>query len=540
MLKKSIPSFLMPSVYYGLLMFLLFLVSSTGIFIPIMEVDATQYANMSLELLRSESLLQFTDLGQDYLDKPPLLFWFSAFSISIFGNTTWAFKLPSFIMAWASVYFLYQLVKIYYNINIAKLSTLLYAGSVAFILFSNDIRTDTLMISFVVLAVWQLAQYMQSLKLKHLFIAALALGLSMLAKGPIGLVVPILAFAPHLFFSGRWKFFLNWRMILVPFIILIVLSPMMLGLYEQFGMHGIRFYFWEQSFGRITGENVWKNDATYFYFLHNIAWAFIPFILFLLGSLINFIIQFKSQKEYISFFGFVLPFIALSMSHYKLPHYIYVCIPFASILAANYLHSWLKSEKSLIDIPLKTIQSIILFALIVLPTALFIAFPAPVYLYLIYAASVIIVVYILYKTTFKKALFYTSLMAFIYACFVLNKHAYPHLLKYQSSSEAAFYIQEQNLPIENLYQLNIWQRAFHYYSNMQVPEFNENKLVENKEIYVFTDQKGFDFLSQKYPYEVIKQFDEFSVTRLSLNFLNPQTRNKTLKNTFIIKIKKTP
>ena len=521
-------------------MLMLFFVSFCGLFITIMEVDATQYANMSLELLRSESLLQFTDLGQDYLDKPPLLFWLSAFSISIFGNTTWAFKLPSFIMAWASVYFLYQLVKIFYSINIAKLSSLLYAGSVAFILFSNDIRTDTLMISFVVLAVWQLAQYMQNLKLKHLIIAALALGCSMLAKGPIGLVVPILAFAPHLFFSGRWKAFLNWRMILVPFIILIVLSPMMLGLYEQFGMHGIRFYFWEQSFGRITGENVWKNDATYFYFLHNIAWAFIPFILFLLGGLINFIVQFKSQKEYISFFGFVLPFIALSMSHYKLPHYIYVCIPFASILAANYLHSWLKSEKSLIDIPLKTIQSLILLALVILPTALFLAFPAPVYLYLIYAASLLIVVSILYKSTFKKALFYTSTITFTYASFVLNIHAYPQLLKYQSSSEAAFYIEEQEFSKDQVYQLNMWQRAFHYYSGVQVPPFNETSLDNQNFLYVYTNNDGFNALSNQYEIEIIKEFKDFSVTRLSLNFLNPQTRNTTLKNTFIIKIKKTP
>ena len=63
-----------------------------------MEVDATQYASMSVELLQSKSYLQFTDLGKDYLDKPPLLFWLSALSIALFGNTTWAFKIPSFIL----------------------------------------------------------------------------------------------------------------------------------------------------------------------------------------------------------------------------------------------------------------------------------------------------------------------------------------------------------------------------------------------------------------------------------------------------------
>ena len=540
MFNKSINAFQFPSIYFGLLMFLLFLVSLTGLFIPIMEVDATQYANMSLELLRSLSYLQFTDLGQDYLDKPPLIFWLSSISISLFGNTTWAFKLPSFIVAWASVYFLYALVKLYYSVSVAKLSAMLYSGSVAFVLFTNDIRTDTLMISFVVLAIWQLALYMEKTKLQNLIIAAIALGFSMLAKGPIGLVVPILAFTPQIIFTGKWKAFLNWKIVLIPIIILTTLSPMIIGLYEQFGTHGIRFYFWEQSFGRITGENVWKNEATHFYFLHNIAWAFIPFIVFLLGGLINFLLKFKNQKEYFSFFGFLLPFIALSLSQYKLPHYIYVCIPFASILAANYLYYWLINKNKLADLSIQFIQSIILFALLILPIALFLAFPPPIYLYLIYGLSILLILIIIYKQSFKNLLFYASISAFILASFILNKHAYPQLLKYQSSSEAAFYIKNNNIDKTKLYQLNIWQRAFHYYNGAQIPEFKEELLNWNQSIYVFTDQKGYELLNKKYITETIQQFDEFSVTRLSLNFLNPKTRNKTLKHTFLIKIKQTP
>ena len=96
-------------------------VTIAGLFIPVMEVDASQYALMSLELLKSNSVLKFTHLGVNYLDKPPLLFWLSSASIYVFGNTTLAYKLPSFIAAWASVYFLYKLTLIYYKINIYQL-----------------------------------------------------------------------------------------------------------------------------------------------------------------------------------------------------------------------------------------------------------------------------------------------------------------------------------------------------------------------------------------------------------------------------------
>jgi len=534
------PTFSFPSIYYKIFIFLLFCVSFIGLFIPIMEVDATQYANMSLELLRSNSLIQFTDLGENYLDKPPLLFWMSALSIAIFGNTTWAFKLPSFFMAWFSVYFLYRFAKIYYSESIAKLSALLYSGSVAFILFTNDIRTDTLMISFVVLAIWQLALYIESNKTKHLLIASIALGLSMLAKGPIGLVVPVLAIAPHILLTGRWKPFLKWQIILTPIIIFIVLSPMLIGLHQQFGWHGIRFYFWEQSFGRITGENVWKNDATYFYFLHNIAWAFIPFILFLIGGLLFKIKYFKSQKEYISLFGFLLPFIALSLSHYKLPHYIYVCIPFAAIISAQFLYYWLTKHKNKLDSIIIIFQSIITLALICLPIALFLAFPASFYLYIIYISTLLLLSYLLYKQQNSSQLFHITIIAFILASFILNIHAYPSLLKYQSSSEAAFYIHQNEIEKENVYQLNIWNRAFHYYMGKQIPEINVKNLKNNSNIYIFTDVKGKEFINKNFQTTIVKEFNDFSVTRLSLNFLNPSTRNQTLKKTYLLKIKNTP
>ena len=43
--------------------------------IPLIDIDAAQYASMSREMAGSGNYLQLYDLGKDYLDKPPLLFW---------------------------------------------------------------------------------------------------------------------------------------------------------------------------------------------------------------------------------------------------------------------------------------------------------------------------------------------------------------------------------------------------------------------------------------------------------------------------------
>lgn len=527
------------SLIFYLLVLALFLISFLGLFIPIMEVDASQYASMSQEMINSKSWLCVKDLGQDYLDKPPLLFWLSSLSIFIFGHSSWAFKLPSFIIAWASVYFLFRLVKLYYPLGIAQLAALVYASSVAFILFTNDIRTDTLLISFVILAVWQLANYIEHLHFKNLCIGSIALGLAMLAKGPIGLVVPVLALAPHLLLKGKIKVLLQWKNVLAPLIILLVLSPMLLGLYEQWGAHGIRFFFWEQSFGRITGENVWANDATHFYFLHNIAWAFLPFTVFLLSGLLYFGIHFKNQREYISFFGFILPFIALSFSQYKLPHYIYIVIPFAAIISANYISNW-RRERGKMDSLISIFQTIIILALFLTGLVLIYFFEAKLW-YFIYIPIMGLILFLgLALCQLKSFLIYASFLAFLTTSLVLNGLAYPKLLQYQSSSEAALYISHENKASLPVYQLNIWWRAFHYYSGGIVPEFSDNTMLENKAVLVFTNQEGFLALKENYTVILVKEFPQFSVTRLSFNFLNPKTRAQTLSFNYLLKIQKKP
>jgi hypothetical protein len=68
-------------------------------FNDVMEVDASQYAAMSREMLESGNYLQLFDRGQNYLDKPPLLFWVSAMSFKLFGISNFSYKLPSVLFS---------------------------------------------------------------------------------------------------------------------------------------------------------------------------------------------------------------------------------------------------------------------------------------------------------------------------------------------------------------------------------------------------------------------------------------------------------
>ena len=524
---------------FYLILGLSFIVSFLGLFIPVMEVDASQYASMSLELLQSNSFLQLTDLGENYLDKPPLLFWLSAISIKLLGNTSFAFKFPSFLLAWFSVYALYRWVQLYYEESIARYAAIAYTCSVGFLIFTNDIRTDTLLISFVVLSLWQASQWLKNKRIKHLIFASIFAGFALLAKGPIGLMVPILAIFPHLILKKELRKVFQLQVLLIPLVLLFVLTPMLIGLYQQWGMHGIQFFFWEQSFGRITGENVWENDASYFYFLHNIIWVVLPFTLFFIYGFIHTIRNWKEQNEYISFFGLVLPFIALSLSHYKLPHYIYVLLPFCALLIAKGIHHWLNQQNKKGDWALYFGQSLLIAAILILPILIFIAFPGNMLSYAIYILGVIALFLSFYLLGWNKKIFVlNSIGAYLLVAFIINSHGYPHLLNYQGSSEIAFYLKKNNPENLPVYQHNIWWRAFHYYSGGIIPQFNFSA-IDQEAVLVVTDEKGLEKFDS-YSNKSIERFDHFNITRLSLDFLNPKTRKQKLNSLYLITIKKTP
>ena len=100
--------------------------------------------------------------------------------------------------------------------------------------------------------------------------AIVAIAGGMMTKGPIALVVPVLALAPHWISNKQWKLF--YHPIYIPGILFlaILLFPMSWGLYQQYDLQpgklinerpiqsGLEFYYWTQSFGRYTGENFYK------------------------------------------------------------------------------------------------------------------------------------------------------------------------------------------------------------------------------------------------------------------------------------------
>ncbi len=189
-----------------------------------MDVDASQYASIAMEMLQGGHWLQVQYHHANYLDKPPLLFWSSALSFAAFGLHPWAYKLPSLIAMMAGVYATYRFTLLYYAKSTARNAAFILAASIGAVLMSNDVRTDALLLGATACAVWQLAEHLESGRLLPLLLGALFTGLALLAKGPIGMVMPAFAVGTHIALRRDWRALWRWQWLLGLLIVAIYRS----------------------------------------------------------------------------------------------------------------------------------------------------------------------------------------------------------------------------------------------------------------------------------------------------------------------------
>lgn len=529
---------------------LILVVYLLGLPIDVMEVDAAQYASMSREMLASNNWLELYCRHEPYLDKPPLLFWLSAASFKVLGVSNFAYKLPSLIFALASIYAVYRFVRLYYNADIAYNAALILASVQSMFTMTNDVRTDTILMSSVIIALWLLAEYIKHNKIKYLIGGSIFIGLAMLAKGPIGLIAPLMGIATHIILKGDWRLLQRLPIYLVPIpVILCVLSPMLWGLYTQYGFEGWKFFFWTQSFGRITGENEWVNDpGPSFFFVHTFLWVFLPWtILFLIGlflSVKSIIPKQAKLPEYISLGSFILPFIALSFSQYKLPHYIFIVLPVAAVLSAVGLDYLLKLEEHTMGVKAFNISHRILCLLLFAATIVLIvwAFPLPIFAIAIWALVVMAMAYLVWtKSEGIHRSFNLCLGMVIMVNIILSSHIYPSLLQYQSDNTAARLYIQKGTGTEDIYALGVHNHGLDFYSERVVPYIIKTEtilaLAQNRTIWVYTDDvHKSEVENRKIKITESYLLQDYPITKLTIPFVNPATRQSTLNKRYFLKL----
>ncbi|MGI4020749.1 MAG: ArnT family glycosyltransferase [Janthinobacterium lividum] len=532
------------------------LLNFSGLFVPILGLDGPLYACISKTMVQRHDYVNLFSMGKDWLDKPHFPFWVTALSFNIFGFETWAYKLPAILFVLMGGVYTYLFSKKLYNQEVALWSVLIFLTAEHLIISNNDVRAEPYLTGLIIAAVYHFYKTLDKNSIIHLILGCIFAACAVMTKGIFALIPIFGAFAGHFIITKNWKQLFHWRWLLAFVLVMLFLAPEIYCLYQQFDLHpeklvfsqhnvsGIRFFFWDSQFGRFFNTGPIKGGGDKFFFLHTILWAFIPWSILLYIAVIQFFRNSQNQiREWFCICGALLTFLVFSASKFQLPHYITIIFPFCAITMAQYLIG-IKTAKGWRVIRITQIVVLSLLILIILILQYFyLAENINIFTILPLIAAIATFIFISTKEALgsKYKLLFQSVLVSIFINLYLNLNFYPSLLKYQSGSEAAFYIDKNSIPNLPVAQLQEEQyiHALEFYLNRPLVLVNEDgkNNLPQKPFLLYVSADGAKRLTEKgWKIKLIKSFDDYLVTRLKGKFLNWKTRSQVLekKNLFLV------
>ncbi|ACK72468.1 glycosyl transferase family 39 [Gloeothece citriformis PCC 7424] len=303
--------------------------------------------------------------GETRFDKPPLSYWLMAIAFKVFGVNEWAARIPSALMAIALVVLGFYTLRFFgFLLPTSKkdefklwLSAWLGAGILAlnpaWIAWARTGVSDMYLSSSIAMALLSFfigyAQQEKDPELKDKFSARggwyilfyVFMALAVLAKGPIGIVLPVFIVSGFLFYVGKFKqVLLETKPLRGSLIFLAIAVPWFVLVTLANGKEYIDVFFGHHNFQRFTSV-VSYHPGPWYYFIPVVLVGLIPWSIYLPSAMIQ--LKFWDRNLWktsdrsthlglFSLFWFSIIFIFFSASSTKLPSYVLPGMPAAGIL----------------------------------------------------------------------------------------------------------------------------------------------------------------------------------------------------------------
>ena len=527
------------------------LVDISGMLTPLV-VNAAKYAQVGREILHNHDWINLTIGHEPYEQKPPLLFWIGASVFSLFGVSAPIYKASVFLFALIGVFATFRLGEVLYDRRTGKLAAFFWLTSLGFIHFHSDIHTDTLLAVPVMLAIWQFAAYFKSKRELNFYLGVGSVGLAMLTKGPVGMLIPGAAVGLHLLMTKNYRGIFNYRWLLAIPIVLLIILPALWGLFRHFGIEGIKFYFWTNNMGRVTGSYKGTNSDPFFY-IHTTLWIIAPWMIF---GFIGLFMQLREKiinrtnpdgnNEYYTLGGILVYLLIASIAKQKNPHYEMAVLPMILILGARWAiqiyettnYRSMKRVISMINLVIGVVLVVIVFPFLTY------YFPnAPIWIWLV---ILVLTAFFVYTITWKNSLHkqLTNLfLAISIFMFTLNAHILPNLAKFHSPLEACEIFNEQANTQAELHiftgEARYWG-IFFYAKNygkylITGEDFKQAQLPVGD--WIYTGAEGLEQLNEmNVAYEKIAELKHRSLSRISMKVINPKTRESKLEKRYLLRL----
>lgn len=235
---------------------------SLGLY-PLTDKTESRYAEISREMVVTGNwITPQLNPGEPFWGKPPLAFWLTAVIFKCFGVNEFTARLSSFLLALFISWLILLLGKELKDDRYSWLTLIILWSTDLYYLMAGNVMTDmallaTLIISFV--SFYLTIEHEHQRKSYDSYLFFVGIGLSLLAKGPVGVVLICLPIFIWLILTQQWKkCFRSFNWIFGTLLVLIIAIPWYI-LAEQQTPGFLRYFIIGEHWERFTVSG-WRGD----------------------------------------------------------------------------------------------------------------------------------------------------------------------------------------------------------------------------------------------------------------------------------------
>lgn len=316
--------------------------------LPLLGPDEPRYAQVAREMLVRGDLITPTLGGHTWFEKPALLYWLIIASFKIFGVHEWSARLGPALCGLLTI-----AAVAYTGRAVARVtddtrdfgfwSVVVTASSLGLIVFSRAASFDVVitMTTSWALAFFLVHEISGGRRARLLVAFYVFVGLSLLAKGLVGIVIPFGVVGFYYLFRREWPRRDVWLSLLWGVPLALVVSAIWYG--PVTARHGWLFideFFIQHHFARYVSNKYHHPQPVYFYpaiiLLLALPWS--PFLVAALVKIRTWAWRGADSLSIVRVFALAwltLPIVFFSFSVSKLPGYILPSLPAAAFLIAD-------------------------------------------------------------------------------------------------------------------------------------------------------------------------------------------------------------
>ena len=324
------------------------------------DIDEGNNSEAAREMWRAANWIVPTCNYQMRVDKPALLYWLQATGYSLFGPSEFTARLPSALAALAAILATYELGRRMFNAATGLMGGLLLGGAVLFCAAAHFANPDSLLNACSLVALQFFWCDYAAGRAGWSPWSAAAAGLAVLAKGPVGLLLP--ATAAFLFLLWRWQLHRLWsgRLWTGLLVFLLVAAPWYIWVAVETKGQWTAGFFLNHNLGRFT-HHMENHGGPFFYYLGVLVAGCAPWcVLFSLTAWYTARQVWGKEAPTAGAetavcaddrpaFQFLICWIAVyflffSAAATKLPNYILPLYPAVALLTARFLDRWRRGD----------------------------------------------------------------------------------------------------------------------------------------------------------------------------------------------------